>query len=191
MWKTFTNYCWQDFAVCPGWWSADTHYPVIVQVQLILWLMGFEQVINWSTRLTSICSRSTKVEGNLTENNNNSGVHLQCPTKNILIREMITTSGDFLTITNFYLKNKSSSNVLFWPLLRLFWISGDVSSGCQRQSGFCLICIVEANVKYIPWDPPLVLHIAKLLMDSIVGRWSGSYLAQEYYWHRWGLNLCS
>ena len=167
MWKSFITYCWQDFPICPGWWSTDTHYPVIVQVQLILRLMGFEQVINWSTRLTSICS--TKVEGNLTENNKHSRVHLQCLTKNILISDMITTSGDFLTITIFYLKNKSFSNVLIWPLLPLFWISGDVSSGCQRQSGFCLICIVEANVKYIPWDPPLVLHIAKLLMDSIVG----------------------
>ena len=44
------------------------------------------------------------------------------------------------------------------PLVPLFWISGDVSSGFQSQSGFCLIRIVEANVMYIPWDPPLVLH---------------------------------
>ena len=31
----------------------------------------------------------------------------------------------------------------------LFWISGDVSSGFQSQSGFCLVRIVEANVMYI------------------------------------------
>ena len=34
------------------------------------------------------------------------------------------------------------------PLVPLFWISGDVSSGFQRQSGFCLIRIAEANVMY-------------------------------------------
>ena len=44
------------------------------------------------------------------------------------------------------------------PLVPLFWISGDVSSGFQSQSG-CLIRIVEANVMYVPWDPPLVLHL--------------------------------
>ena len=32
----------------------------------------------------------------------------------------------------------------------------------QSQSGICLICIAEANIIYIPWDPPLVLHIANL-----------------------------
>ena len=42
-------------------------------------------------------------------------------------------------------------------------ISGDVSSGFQSQSGFCLIHIAEVNVMYIPWDPPRVLHIANLL----------------------------
>ena len=42
----------------------------------------------------------------------------------------------------------------------LFWISGDVSSGFQSQSGFCLICyFVEADVMYIPQDSPLVLHL--------------------------------
>ena len=49
---------------------------------------------------------------------------------------------------------------LLWPLVLLFWISGDVSSGFQTQSGFCLIYFfAEANVMYIPQDPPLVLHI--------------------------------
>ena len=47
----------------------------------------------------------------------------------------------------------------FWgPLVPLFWISGDVSSRFQSQSGFCLICF-SANVIYIPWDSPLVLHM--------------------------------
>ena len=35
------------------------------------------------------------------------------------------------------------------PLVPLFWISGNVSSGFQSQSGFCLIRIAEANVMYI------------------------------------------
>ena len=48
------------------------------------------------------------------------------------------------------------------PLVHLFWISGDVSSGFQSQSGFCLTGFyAEANVMYIPWDPPLVLHLPK------------------------------
>ena len=34
-------------------------------------------------------------------------------------------------------------------LVPLFWISGDVSSGFQSQSGFYLIPIAEANVMYI------------------------------------------
>ena len=37
----------------------------------------------------------------------------------------------------------------FGPLVPLFWISGDVSSGFQSQSGFCLICYFcggECNV---------------------------------------------
>ena len=48
------------------------------------------------------------------------------------------------------------------PLVPLFWISGDVSSGFQSQSGFCLIryfFFAEANVMYIPQDSPLVLHL--------------------------------
>ena len=47
------------------------------------------------------------------------------------------------------------------PLVPLFWISGDVFSGFQSQSGFYLIHLIhigEVNVMYIPWDPPLVLH---------------------------------
>ena len=66
------------------------------------------------------------------------------------------------------------------PLVPLFWISGDVSSGFQSQSGFYLIHIVEENVMYISWDPPLVLHVADLLMDSIAGHRPGSNLAQGY-----------
>ena len=34
------------------------------------------------------------------------------------------------------------------PLVPLFWISSDVSSGFQSQSGFCLIIIAEANIMY-------------------------------------------
>ena len=66
-------------------------------------------------------------------------------------------------------------------LVSLFWISGDVSSGFQSQSVFCLIRIAEANVMYIPCDSPPVLHIANLLMDSIGGHRPGSYLEQGYY----------
>ena len=42
----------------------------------------------------------------------------------------------------------------------LFWISVDVSSELQTQSGFCLIhFFAEGNVMYITQDPPLVLHV--------------------------------
>ena len=53
--------------------------------------------------------------------------------------------------------------------------------GFKARVGSAFICIAEANVMYIPWDPPLVLHIANLLMDSILGCWPVSYLAQRYY----------
>ena len=36
------------------------------------------------------------------------------------------------------------------PLVPLFWISGEISFVFQSQSGFCLICILEAKVMYIP-----------------------------------------
>ena len=47
----------------------------------------------------------------------------------------------------------------FWgPLAPLFWISGDVFSGFQSQSGFCLIhFFAEVNVMYLRRDPPLLL----------------------------------
>ena len=60
---------------------------------------------------------------------------------------------DFLE--TFLKKFLEDTHVLFLgggggALVPLFWISGDVSSGFQSQSGFCLIRIVEANVMYIP-----------------------------------------
>ena len=69
----------------------------------------------------------------------------------------------------------------FGAIGALFWISGDISYGFQSQNRLCLIYIAEANVLHITWDPPLVLHIADLLMDSITGHQPGSYLAQGYY----------
>ena len=41
----------------------------------------------------------------------------------------------------------------------LFWISGDVSSGVKARVGSALFAFAEANVMYIPQDPPLVLHL--------------------------------
>ena len=43
----------------------------------------------------------------------------------------------------------------------------DIPCRFQSQSGFCLVA--EVNVMYIPWDPPRVLHVANLLIISIVG----------------------
>ena len=52
---------------------------------------------------------------------------------------------------SFFFKKKFLADTcpFLGPLVRLFWISGDVSSGFQSQSGFCLIryfCGGECNV---------------------------------------------
>ena len=60
------------------------------------------------------------------------------------------------------------------PLVPLFWISGDASSGFKAKVG-CLIFIT--NVMYISWDLPLVLHLANLLVVSIV-EWQFKMMAQ-------------
>ena len=68
----------------------------------------------------------------------------------------------FLVFFCFFVFFKSfwRTHVLFGATGTLFWISGDVSSGFQSQSGFCLIrYFAEANVMYIPQDSPLVLHL--------------------------------
>ena len=82
---------------------------------------------------------------------------------------------------SFFLKCLADTCPFLGPLVPLFWISGDVFSVFQSQSGFYFIHIAEVNIICVPWDPPLVLHIADLLMISIVGRRPGSYLAQGYY----------
>ena len=49
----------------------------------------------------------------------------------------------------FFLKFLADTCPFLGPLVPLFWISGDVSSGFQSQSGFCLIryfCGGECNV---------------------------------------------
>ena len=45
-----------------------------------------------------------------------------------------------------FFKSFWRTHVLFWgPLVPLFWISSDVASGFQSQSGFCLICICRGE----------------------------------------------
>ena len=49
----------------------------------------------------------------------------------------------------FFLKFLADTCPFLGPLVPLFWISGDISSGFQSQSGFCLIryfCGGECNV---------------------------------------------
>ena len=51
--------------------------------------------------------------------------------------------------TFFFLKFLADTCPFWGPLVPLFWISGDVSSGFQSQSGFCLIryfCGGKCNV---------------------------------------------
>ena len=60
----------------------------------------------------------------------------------------------------FFSKFLADTRHFLGPLVPLFWISSDVSSGFQSQSGFCRICfIVAANAMYIPLDSPLMLHV--------------------------------
>ena len=80
------------------------------------------------------------------------------------------------------------------PLIPLFWISGDFSSGFLTYSFFA-----EVNVMYIPWDPPLVLHmwtswwlaLQRVLSPHtvVVVRLSGFELVlSEYLWVRRSTN---
>ena len=49
------------------------------------------------------------------------------------------------TLFKMFLADTFTCSIL-GPLVPLFWISGDISSGFQSQSGFCLISFAEANV---------------------------------------------
>ena len=63
---------------------------------------------------------------------------------------------------------------LFWDFWwRILWVS--------RPEWVLPYSLFFQRQMYIPQDPHLVLHIANLLTVSIVGHWSGSYLAQGYY----------
>ena len=79
------------------------------------------------------------------------------------------TAISFLVWLKKFLWADTFTSPILGTLVSLFWISSNVSFRFQIQSGICLICIAEANIVYIPWDPPLVLHIANLLTVNIVG----------------------
>ena len=65
----------------------------------------------------------------------------------------------FLEISNF-LKNFWRTRVFFMgPLMPLFWISGDVSSGFQSQHWQLYLHLAEVYVLHVPWDSPLVQHL--------------------------------
>ena len=82
---------------------------------------------------------------------NNIMCHHSCCTLNYICE--YTSLGIIKIINNiFFFKSFWRTHVLFWgPLVPLFWISGDVSSGFQSQSGFCLIryfCGGKCNKQY-------------------------------------------
>ena len=83
----------------------------------------------------------------------------------------------------FFLKFLADTHILFGaastPVLDFWWHLIWVSKP-EWVLPYSLF-FAEVYVMYIPWDPPLVLHIADLLTDSIAGRRPGSYLAQGYY----------
>ena len=62
--------------------------------------------------------------------------------------ELFTALQTFFFFFKVFLSDTFTCPIL-GPLVPLFWISGDVSSGFRSQSGFCLIRIAEANVMYI------------------------------------------
>ena len=55
---------------------------------------------------------------------------------------------EFIYLFKVFLSDTFTCPIL-GPLVPLFWISGDISSGFQIQSGFCLIRTAEVNVMYI------------------------------------------
>ena len=66
---------------------------------------------------------------------------------NLAVRRL--QKAKMLKIIFFFLKFLADTCPFLGPLVPLFWISGDVSSGFQSQSGFCLIryfCGGECNV---------------------------------------------
>ena len=70
----------------------------------------------------------------------------------------------------FFFKFLADTCPFLGPLDPLFWISGDVSSGVQSQSGFCLIrFFAEANVMYIPQDGVACFHSHQYLNQKPVG----------------------
>ena len=74
----------------------------------------------------------------------------------------------------------------FWQ--RLLWV--------QRQSGFCLICIVGVNVIY-PRDPPLTLHLLTSKpwpvpwQASVPTDWAirASNVCYRLFWHKYVQDL--
>ena len=76
--------------------------------------------------------------------------------------------------TLFFLKFLADTCPFLGPLVLLFWISGDVSSGFQSQSGFCLIryfCRGECNVRSprsTSWQPARSWYCPHILLQ----RWS-------------------
>ena len=93
-----------------------------------------------------------------------------CPVKHLKKRKDWQSDG-FIFLSDTY------ACTILGPLVPLFRVSGDVSSGFQSREGFCLIRIAEANVMYISCDPPLVLHVANFLMDSIAGGGGGWFIS--------------
>ena len=108
-----------------------------------------------------------------------------CTYKNIGLPE-VRVASVFIT----YNEGKFLTNTCpFWgPLVSLFGISGDVSSGFKSHSGFCLIqFFAEANVMYILRDPPLLLHV--LTSWRLARSWSLPHMHVQRYMHqqRWDL----
>ena len=60
---------------------------------------------------------------------------------------------------HFFKKNLEDMSLFVGTLIPLFWISSDVSSGFQSQSGQPYSCLAEVYVLHIPWDLPLVQHL--------------------------------
>ena len=88
--------------------------------------------------------------------------------------------------TFFFCKNSWRTRVLFvWPLIPLFWTTGDISSGFQSQSGQPYWHLAEAYVLHIPWDSPLVWQLPTFWWPA----WQSSHLLHVPARHWWDSKL--
>ena len=102
-------------------------------------------------------------------------------------RQRIATYSTILQITNFLMFffcgfADTYSCFILGPLIPLFWISGDISSGFQTQNGFCLIffCGDKCNIHSL--EIHLCATLANILTTSTAANCLPSCVFQHMMW---------